>query len=80
MKMKDYEDVRISPKEGTNGTVAIRKRVRQGCLLSPNLNLFNGYSETMTDEKTKKHHMKIEVNSEQICSMKFADDQAIIDR
>lgn len=51
MKMKDYEDVRISPKEGTNGTVAIRKRVRQGCLLSPNLNLFNGYSETMTDEK-----------------------------
>lgn len=50
---------------------------KQGCLFSPNL--FNSYLETMINETTRKHHMEIKVNSELMCSIKFADDQTIID-
>lgn len=67
----------MSLRERITDPVPIRKGIRQGCLLSTSL--FNAYSETMMDEATRKIIWK-SVNGEQICSIKFADDQAVIKR
>lgn len=67
----------MSLRERITDPVPIRKGIRQGCLLSASL--FNAYSETMMDEATRKILWE-SVNGEQLCSIKFADDQAVIER
>ena len=67
--------VRTGP--GTTDWFQIRKRVRQGCILSPSL--FNLYTEyTMGNTRLEEAQAGIKIAGRNINNLKYADDTTLI--
>ena len=54
----------------------VGRRIRQGCLLSPQL--FNIYAEAMMKEALSELDNSVKVGGRLIKSVRFADDKAIV--
>ena len=61
---------------GTSDEVAVRKGVRQGCVLSPLL--FNIYSEAVFREALESVEDGIKINGTLINNIRFADDTVVL--
>ena len=66
----------VRTEQGTSETTAIRKGVRQGCVLSPLL--FNIYSESIVREVLAEEDSGIMINGTTINIIRYADDTVVI--
>lgn len=71
-----YYTAQIKLGNNMSNTIQVRRRVRQGCVLSPLL--FNLYSEAVFQEASKDVEMGIRVNGVWINNVRYADDTVLI--
>ena len=71
-----HQTAQVRVESSMSEEIAIRKGVRQGCILSPLL--FNLYSENIFEEALRNTSAGIKINGKTINNIRYADDTVII--